>query len=59
MKRIIFLIKKILFNFFFLYAFNVIASPANIIIPINFITVMTIFGIPVLFSLIIIKILNF
>ena len=61
MKKVVHLIKKILFNLFFLYTFNIMIGPANIIIPINIITIllMTVFGVPSLFSLIIIKILSF
>lgn len=53
--------KKIIFSFAFLYAYNVIAYPLGVIIPLNFITVgtLTIFGIPSFFSFVLIKLLLF
>ncbi|MDD6879069.1 MAG: pro-sigmaK processing inhibitor BofA family protein [bacterium] len=37
------IIKKILFSFFILYGFNLIASNFNIIIPINILTLLIVF----------------
>lgn len=53
-KKILNLIKKIVFSVFLIYGFNLIASPLNLIIPINIITVglITILGVPALLSLI-------
>lgn len=53
-KKLLNLIKKIVFSVFLIYGFNLIASPLNLIIPINIITVglITILGVPALLSLI-------
>lgn len=61
MKKIIKLIKKIVFSALLLYGYNVIAAPLNVIVPINFINIgiMTILGIPALFALIFINIIVF
>ncbi len=61
MKKIIKIIKKIVFSALLLYGYNVIAAPLNVIIPINFINIgiMTILGIPALFALIFINIIVF
>jgi len=60
-KKISRILKKIVISAFILYGYNLIAAPINLIIPINFITVglLTIFGFPILFSLIIILVLAF
>lgn len=60
-KQILNIIKRIIFSFFLLYAYNLIVQPLNLNIPINFITVgsMTIFGVPALLSLIIISVIIF
>ncbi|MBR3229884.1 MAG: pro-sigmaK processing inhibitor BofA family protein [Bacilli bacterium] len=57
-KRIIKYIKKLIMSFFMLYGYNLIV-PARAIIPINIITVLllTIFSVPALIILIIIKML--
>lgn len=59
-KQITKYIKKLIMSFFMLYGYNLIV-PARAIIPINMITVilLTIFGIPTLIILIIIKLLIF
>lgn len=61
LKKILNLLKKVVLSAFILYGYNLIASPMNLIIPINIITVsgLTIFGIPALFSFIIILVLVF
>jgi len=61
MKKIFKLLKKVLFSALLLYGYNVIASPLNVIVPINFINIgaMTILGIPALFALIFINIIVF
>ena len=61
LKKILNLFKKIILSAFILYGYNLIASPMNLIIPINIITVsiLTVFGIPALFSFIIILVLIF
>lgn len=59
-KKITKYIKKLIMSFFMLYGYNLIV-PARAIIPINMITVLllTIFGVPTLIILIIIKLLIF
>ena len=61
LKKIIKIIKKIVFSSFLLYGYNLLAVPLNIIIPINIINVLfiSILGIPALFSLILIHIIVF
>ena len=53
-KKLFNLLKKIVFSVFLIYGFNLIASPLNLIIPINIITVglITVLGLPALLSLI-------
>jgi hypothetical protein len=60
-KKIFSFIRKIIFSAFLLYGYNLIAAPLGFIIPINIITVLllTILGMPALFSLIIILVLVF
>ena len=59
MNKIIGLIKRFLFSFIILYGFNTIASNFDIVIPINFITllVVTFLGFPGLFTLAILYVL--
>lgn len=61
MKKVYTLFKKAVFGFFFLYGFNVIASPLNLLIPINFFTIslFALLGIPSVFALLIIKLFLF
>ena len=61
LKKILDLMKKIIFSILLLYGYNVIATPINVMIPINFITIgaVTILGFPALFALIIINIVVF
>ena len=60
-KRVIKLVKKIIFSSFLLYGYNLLAAPLNLIIPINVINVLllSILGIPALFGLIFICVLVF
>jgi len=55
MKRLVVLFRKIIFAFLFVYAFNKLAIPLNIVVPLNFITIglITLFGVPGLFMLVI------
>ena len=55
------IIKKIIFSSFLLYGYNLLAVALNIVIPINLLTVgiISLFGVPSLFSLILIRILIF
>lgn len=55
-KKILELIKKIIFSTFFLYAYNLIAAPLNLFIPINIFTILllSILGLPSLLALIVI-----
>lgn len=59
-KKIKEYIKKLIMSFFMLYGYNLIV-PAKAIIPINMITVLllTIFSVPALITLIIVKLLIF
>lgn len=54
LKKIFKLLKKIIISAFILYSYNLIATPLNLIIPINIVTIsiITILGIPSLFALI-------
>ena len=60
-KRIFVIIRKITISFFLLYAFNIAVQPLNFIIPINFVSIISIsiLGVPALFSLILLSILVF
>lgn len=61
LKKIFSLLKKIIISAFILYGYNLIAAPLNIMIPINIITIalISVLGLPALFSLILIFILIF
>lgn len=61
LKKILKVLKKIIVSAFFIYGYNLIAAPLNLIIPINLITVLAVslFGIPALLSFIIILLLIF
>lgn len=60
-KKIIKALKKIVFSSFLLYGYNILIEPLGLIIPINIITVgiISIFGIPALFSFILIYVMIF
>lgn len=60
-KKMFNILKRIIISAFILYGYNLIVTPINLIIPINLITVglLTVFGIPALFALIIILIVVF
>ncbi|MBQ9318288.1 MAG: pro-sigmaK processing inhibitor BofA family protein [Bacilli bacterium] len=60
-KKLFLIIKKVTISFFLLYTFNIIIQPLNFIIPINYITVLSIsfLGIPALLSLITLSIFIF
>ncbi len=59
MKKIVILLKRFIMSFFVLYGYNLIAVNFNMIIPINIITIslLTIFGVPSLLSLLLLKII--
>lgn len=61
LKKIFSLFKRVIISAFVLYGYNLIASPINLIIPINVFTVgiLTVFGLPAIFSLIVILVLIF
>mgnify|MGYP004459834681 CR=1 FL=1 len=61
MKKLFSLMKRILFSFLILYGFNTIGSNFNIIIPINYITILliTLLGFPALFSLVLLFVIAF
>ena len=54
LKKIIGIVRKIIFGFLFIYAFNKLAVPLNILIPMNFITVglISMLGIPAVLMLV-------
>ena len=59
LKKVLDIIKKIILSVLLIYAYNKLALPLNVVIPINFVTVLMVFlcGIPsilvlVLFSLV-------
>lgn len=60
-KKMFNILKKIIISAFILYGYNLIVTPINLTIPINLITVglLTVFGIPALFALIIVLIVVF
>ncbi len=60
-KKLCKFLKRIIISAFILYGYNLIVTPINLTIPINFITIslLTLFGIPALFALIIILIVVF
>lgn len=61
LKKILIFVKRVIFSFFLLYAYNILVEPINLNIPINFITVgsLSILGVPALVSLIIISVVIF
>lgn len=60
-KKMFNILKRIIISAFILYGYNLIVTPINLTIPINLITVglLTVFGIPALFALIIVLIVVF
>lgn len=60
-KKVIQIVKKIVFSSFLLYGYNILVEPLGLIIPINIITVgvLSLFGIPALFSFILIYVMIF
>ena len=61
MKKIINLVKRILFSFVVLYGFNTIGSNFSLVIPINFISLslVTLLGFPTLLSLVLLLVIVF
>lgn len=61
MKKIVSLLKRILFSFVVLYGFNTIGSNFSMIIPINLITLslVTLLGFPALLSLVLFLVIAF
>ena len=61
MKKIAVVLKKIILRAFILYGYNLIAVKFNLTIPINIITVssVSILGFPILFVLVLLKVLMF
>jgi len=54
MKKVLKLVKKLIYGFLLIYSFNIILQPLNINIPLNLITigVVSLFGISAFLSLI-------
>ncbi len=61
LKKMISVIKKVIYSSFLIYGYNMIAAPLNLIIPLNLVTVslVMLLGFPSLISLIIILTLVF
>lgn len=61
MSKLFKLFKRIIFAAFFIYGYNVIAQPLNVIIPLNLITILyvTTFRVTGLLSLILIYVFSF
>ena len=59
LKKIYHIIKKIVFGVFVLYGYNLIAVSFDLVIPINFITILLVsfLGLPALFALILLFVL--
>ncbi len=59
MKKMVAFVKRIIISGFLLYGYNLIAVNFNMILPINFITLLSItfLGAPALFALVLFKIL--
>lgn len=61
LKKLFIILRRITVSFFLLYAYNLVIQPLNLIIPINFITVLSIsvLGIPALLSFIVLSVFIF
>ena len=61
MKTIIIILKRIILSILILYSYNLIATRFNLVIPINLITIgsVGIFGFPILFVFVLLKVLIF
>ena len=61
MGRIFKLFRKLIVSAFFIYGYNVLAQPLNIIIPLNIITIgyVSLCGVPAMISLLLIFIFSF
>lgn len=61
MKKVWRILKKIIISTFILYGYNLIATRFNLVIPINVFTVgsVSILGFPMLFVLVLLKVLMF
>lgn len=59
LKKILFIIKRVVLSAFILYGYNLIAVNFNMIVPINYYTVgfVTLLGAPALVALVLFKIL--
>jgi hypothetical protein len=60
-KKIYKIVKSIIFAAFFLYGYNIIAAPLNLIVPINILTVCLVafLGLPAIFGIVILSIIVF
>lgn len=61
LKQMLIFIRKIIVSVFLIYGYNLIAGSFGLIIPINIITVLlvSILGLPVIFSLLLILVIAF
>lgn len=60
-KKLLEIIKKVIFSVLVLYGYNLISSPLNLMVPINIVTVslISILGMPALLALILVLLLVF
>lgn len=58
MKKILYILKRVVLSFIILYGYNLIASNFNMVIPINVITVLVVavLGVPSLVALLLLRI---
>lgn len=61
MSKVFKIIKRLLVATLFIYGYNVLSSPLNLLIPLNFLTIgyVGIFGVPGLLSLIMLLMFGF
>ncbi len=61
MSKVFKIIKRLLVATLFIYGYNVLSSPLNLLIPLNFLTIgyVSIFGVPGLLSLIMLLMFGF
>lgn len=59
MKKVVNFFKKIVFGFLFIFTFNKLAIPINIVVPMNVITIglVSFLGVPAMFMLVLFLIL--
>jgi len=55
-KKVYRILKSIILSAFFLYGYNIIAAPLDLIVPINVFTIclVSLFGVPAIFGLVVV-----